>query len=184
MAGSKGQKYNVNAPHKGAMQRTASQKQYFYIDGKLHRIVRADRAQDLVRAWCYEDNRTVAFIFSDLKRSMQQAFDTSEVCRLLNRTRENLLLHVKRGAINPPYKIGVQENGFGHFKWSEDDVLALHEHYLTVGSGRPRKDGILSSATRLPTRLELVAMMKQQKMYYVMDDNGNFVPVFESPDWT
>jgi hypothetical protein len=184
VAGSKGQKYNVKAPKKGAMQRTASQKLYFYIDGKLHRTIRADRAQDLIRAWRYEDNRTVMFVFSDLKRSMQQAFDTSEVCRLLNRTKENIFLHLRRGAINPPYKIGVQENGFGHYKWSEDDVLALHEHYLTVGSGRPRKDGILSSATRLPTRLELVAMMKQQKMYYVMDDNGNFVPVFESPDWT
>lgn len=184
MAGQKGQKYNVKAPTKGVLKRTAAQKRYFYLDSKLHKIIRSDRANDLMRAWSYVDEKMVVYVLSTLRRQMQQAFDTVEVCRLLNRTKQNVLLHLRNGAINQPYKIGVQENGFGHYKWSEDDVLALHEHYLTVGSGRPRKDGILSSAPRMPTKLELVAMMKQQMMYYVQDSNGNFVPIFDQPDWT
>lgn len=184
MAGSSGKKYSVNPPVKGILDRSRAQKSYFYIDGKLHQTIKSDRPNDILRAWCFEDKKLVTFILSTLRKQWQQAFDTIEVCRLLNRTKQNIASHVKAGAINPPYKIGVQENGFGHFKWSEDDVIALHEHYLTVGSGRPRKDGILSAAPRLPSRLELIAMMKQQSMYYVRDAQGNFVPIFDQPDWT
>lgn len=184
MADLRGKKYDVKPPKVAPLQRTIDQKRYFYVDGLLYRIVRADRANDLMRAFCYVDNRVVDFVYSDVKRRSQQAFDTREVCVFLNRTKKNVLEHLAAGAINPPYKIGVQANGFGHYKWSEDDVLALHAHYLTVGSGRPRKDGMIGSAPRMPTRLELIAMMKQQRMIYVKDADGNFVPIFDQPDWT
>jgi hypothetical protein len=189
VAGSEGQKYNITKPSGQVLKRTFQQKRYFYLDGKLYRIVRSDRANDLCRTWSYVDHAVVDFVLSDVKRKSQQAFDTAEVARLLNRTKENILLHLARAAINPPYKIGRQKaedhrQEFGNYKWSEDDVLALHEHYLTVGSGRPRKDGMITSAARIPTRLELVAMMKQNKMYYVQAPDGSFVPIFDQPDWT
>lgn len=185
MADLKGKKYDVGPPTVGPLKRTEASKKYFYVDSKLYRKIRADRPNDLLRAWSYADNAVVDFVWSDVRRRMQQAFDTREVCRLLNRTKKNVLEHLAAGAINPPYKIGVQEGTtFGHFKWSEDDVLALHAHYLTVGSGRPRKDGMLSAAARIPTRLELVAMIRQQRTIYVRDAEGNFVPIFDAPDWT
>lgn len=186
MAGPNKKPYHLRHTEGQLLKRTATQRRYFYIDGKLYRTIRADRGNDLLRAWDYTDSVVATFILSDVRRYMQQAFDTDEVATLLNRTKHNIFLHLSRGAINPPYKIGEQEGEvtFGHYKWSEDDVLALHEHYLTVGSGRPRKDGMIYSAVRVPSRLELVAMMKQNKMYYVQDSNGNFVPIFDQPDWT
>jgi hypothetical protein len=185
----KGRKYNVNPPQGKVLDRTRQQKLYFYVDGKLYKTIRNDRAADLCRSWGFIENRVVDFPLSIVRRQSQQAFDTAEVCKLLNRTKQNIFLHLRRGAINLPYKIGVNGTGdprieFGLFKWSEDDVLALHEHYLTVGSGRPRKDGVIYSAARIPSRLELIAMMKQNKMYYVQDASGNFVPIFDQPDWT
>lgn len=183
MADLRGKKYAVKKPDVQPLQRTKSSKSYFYVDSNLYRIIRQDRPNDLLRAWSYLDNAVVDFVWSDVRRRMQQAFDTKEVCVLLNRTKKNILEHIAAGAIVPPQKIGVQENGFGHYKWSEDDVLALHAHYLTVGSGRPRKDGMLSAGARIPTRLELVAMMKQHRMIYVQDADGNFVPIFDQPDW-
>lgn len=189
MAGQEGKKYNLKKSSGQVLSRTPTQRKYFYLDGKLYRTLKADRGNDLLRAWSYMDNRIETFVLSSVRKVMTQAFDTDEVATLLNRTKKNIFLHVSRGAINAPYKIGVQESEdrkytFGYFKWSEDDVLALHEHYLTVGSGRPRKDGIVGSATRIPSRLELIAMMKQNKMYYVQDSRGNFVPIFDQPDWT
>lgn len=189
MAEPEGRKYNVKAPQGKVLNRTYYQKRYFFVDGKLYKTIRNDRPADLCRAWSYEDKRVVDFVLSDVRRQSQQAFDTAEVAKLLNRTKQNIFLHLRAGAINQPYKIGVQDTGdpkieFGQFKWSEDDVLALHAHYLTVGSGRPRKDGVIYSAARIPSRLELVAMMKQNKMYYVQDAHGNFVPIFDQPDWT
>lgn len=184
MAGPKGKKYAVGPPVTEFLKRTAAQKKYFYIDGLLYRTIVANRAADIIRAWDYENKRVVAFVWSDAKRTMQQAFDTAEVAKLLNRSKKSVLDYVTAGAINAPTKIGEQANGFGHYKWSEDDVLALHGHYLTVGAGRPRKDGIINSAVRLPSRMELVAMMKQNRMMYIQDADGNFVPIFDNPDWT
>jgi hypothetical protein len=188
LAGSKGQKYNLRQTQGKLLKRSARLRQYFYLDGKLYRTIKADRANDIIVAFRFEDKTVCTFSMYSIKRQMQQAFTTAEVCVLLNRSKQNILKHLKEGAINPPYKIGVQnqpkQKEFGFFKWSEDDVLALHEHYLTLGSGRPRKDGILFSAPRIPSRLELVAMMKQNSMYYVQDENGNFVPIFDQPDWT
>lgn len=191
MADQEGKKYTLRRSQKKLLERTYYQRKYFYLDGQLYRIVKVDRPANVCRAWSYIDQRLVTFVWSDIRRMTQQAFDTEEVCVLLNRTKQNLFDHLRKGAINPPYKIGTNPNpsgeprlDFGRYKWSEDDVLALHEHYLTVGVGRPRKDGILFSAPRIPSRLELIAMMKQQQMYYVRDADGNFVPIFEQPDWT
>lgn len=189
MAGSKGQKYDVNPPVIEVLKRSRYQTRYFYVDSKLYRTIKDDRPNDLRRCWSYEHNRVVDFSLSDVKRRGQQAFDTAEVARLLNRSKENIFMHLRQGAINPPVKISTNKKDdpridFGFYKWSEDDVLALHEHYLTVGSGRPRKDGMITSGARIPTRLELVAMMKQNRMYYVRTADGSFVPIFDEPDWT
>lgn len=189
MADLPGKKYDIKPPVAEFLKRTKAARSYFYIDGKLYKIIRSDRGNDLIRAWSYIDNRMVDFVWSDAKRHMQQAFNTVEVCKLLNRTKKNIFEHLAAGAINPPFKIGVQksetkENEFGQFKWSEDDVLALHKHYLTVGAGRPRKDGMLTAAVRIPTKMELVAMMQQNKMIYIQAADGNYVPIFDSPDWT
>lgn len=189
MAGPPNKKYNIKPPTTEFLKRSAAAKSYFYVDGKLYRVIKSDRPNDLMRAWSYSDNCLVNFVWSDVKRKMQQAFNTSEVARLLNRTKKNIFEHLHAGAINPPYKIGVQKSEtkiheFGQYKWSEDDVLALHEHYLTVGAGRPRKDGMLTAAVRIPTRLELIAMMKQNQMVYIKNSSGEFVPIFDTPDWT
>jgi hypothetical protein len=182
MVGQESSRYNLKRGPHGPLTRTKTQRRYFYVDGDLYKILLSDRANDVIRAWSFTDQRIVQFIYSDIVKNSQQAFDTEEVCRMLNRTRRNVLEHVATGSINPPYRIG--ENAVGRYKWSEDDVRALHEHYLTLGSGRPRKDGIVTAAPRIPSRLELVAMMQQQRMIYVQDDKGNFVPIFDQPDWT
>lgn len=189
MAGSKGQKYNIGPPVTEFLKRTNNAKKYFFLDGKLYKIIWQNRAQDLLRAWSFEDEAVVQFIWSHARRHMQQAFNTLEVAKLLNRNKRNVLLQVARGNVKKPYKIYTQESDserteFGLFKWSEDDVLELHSFYLTGGNGRPRKDGMIRSAPRIPTRLELLAMMKQNRMIYIQDQEGNFVPVFEQPDWT
>lgn len=188
MAGQASKKYNIKPPVKEFLKRTPASRKYFYVNGNLYKLIRTDRPNNIIRAWSYTDNRVVDFVLSDVKRKMQQAFNTAEVAKLLNRTKKNIFEHVTAGAINQPFKIGVQKSEtkdkeFGQYKWSEDDVLALHEHYLTVGAGRPRKDGMLSAAVRIPSRMELIAMMNQNRMVYVQNSEGNFVPIFDQPDW-
>ena len=147
------------------------------------------RPTDLLRAWSFADEKVVDFSLSSVKQNSQQAYDTKEVAVLLNRSKNTLFQYLSKGAIPSPYKIGVQiidgQEMFGHLKWSEDDVMAMHDYLLSeVGFGRKRGDGIVKSAKNIPSRMEVMAMMRQHRRYYVQDENGNFIPVFEQPDWS
>lgn len=167
------------------LNRSPVQKAYFFLEGTLYKVVRQDRAGDILYAQDMETKKVMTFSLSDAKRRMKNAYDTVEVAQLLNRTRQRVQQYVSSGIINSPVRIHAKgENKFGHpftrMKWSEDDILALHEYLLTAGGGRPRKDGILYPAARLPSRRELLAMMRQQPMFYMKTANGEFVPVWSA----
>lgn len=178
-------KYNIGQPDFTPLERTAAQKAHFFVDGKLYRMVRQDRARDILSVWDYDEEKIAHFVLSDAKKRMKNAYDTIEVAKLLNRHRGSIQHYVSQGIINSPVRIyekGMNSKGhpFTKMKWSEDDILALHEFLLTNGGGRPRKDGILYSAARLPSRKELLAMMRQQPMFYMRTADGEFVPVWSA----
>lgn len=187
MAKQDDRKYNVGPPSFQPLKRTPTQKAHFFLDGKLYKTMRQDRSNDILMAWCYHDERMVQFVLSDVKRKMKNAYDTKEVTVLLNRTRPQLTRYIMEGVINEPYRIfSYGKNLYGHpftkMKWSEDDILALHDYLLTLGSGRPRKDGIMYAATRLPSRRELLAMLRNQPTFYMRTADGDFVPVWSAYD--
>lgn len=187
MADNEASKYNVGAPDFTPLDRRPAQKAHFFMDQKLYRVLREDRARDILTVWDYEEDKVSHFILSDAKRKMKAAYDTIEVAKLLNRHRATVQGYVNRGAINSPYRIyekGMNSQGhpFTKMKWSEDDVIALHEYLLYKGGGRPRKDGTMYAGTRLPSRKELLAMMRQQPMFYMRTAAGEFVPVWSAYD--
>lgn len=178
-------KYNVGPPSTDPLERTAAQKKYFFLDQKLYKMLRQHRASDLLVAWDFEGDTIVHFILSDAKRKMKNAYDTKEVARLLNRSRFMIQQYVAKGAINPPMRImesgkTVHGKPFNTMKWSEEDIVALHEYLLTNGGGRPRKDGTLYPGARLPTRQELLALLRHQPMFYMKTASGEFVPVWSA----
>lgn len=178
--------YNIS-PNSKPLDRSKTQKDYFFLDQKLYRVLRADRPRDLLTAWDFAESKSVNFVLTEVKKKMRNAFDTVEVAQLLNRHRGTVQQYVMKGIINSPIRIyekGKNYTGstFNKMKWSEDDVLALHDYLLTTGGGRPRKDGTLYTAARLPTRRELLAMMRQQPMFYMKTVTGEFVPVWSAHD--
>lgn len=178
-------KYAVGPPKNAPLVRTETQKRYFFLDQRLYKVLKQLRASDLLVAKDFEENKIVHFILSDAKRRMKPAYDTKEVARLLNRSRVAIQNHVRSGSINEPIKIMHKgRNAYGHpfstMKWSEEDILALHEHLLSAGGGPNRKDGTLYEAPRLPTRKELLALLRQQPMFYMQTADGEFVPVWSA----
>lgn len=166
-------------------QRTAAQKRHFFLDGKLYKMVRQDRAANLLRAWDFTENAHKTFILSDAKKRMKNAYDTIEVARMLNRTRERIQYYINKGIIHRPQAIYAKGmNGSGHpfdvLKWSDDDILALHTYLLTSGGGRPRKDGLQYSAARIPSRSELLAILRHQPMFYMQTSEGEMVQVWSA----
>lgn len=185
MAKEAGRKYNVGPPAGKPLQRTAGQKAYFFLEGKLYKVLRQDNANDLMTVWDFEADGMAHLVLSDAKKKLKAAYDTVEVAQLLNRNRAKIQDYVLKGAINPPIKIhvhGTNATGgqWGRMKWSEDDIIALHDYLLTVGGGRPRKDGTLYAGARLPSRRELLALMRQQPMFYMKTANGEMVPVWSA----
>lgn len=187
MAEQANRKYDVGPPTFEPLQRTKAQKAHFYLDGKLYKTLRQDRGGDILSAWSYEDNKMVHFVLSDAKKKMKNAYDTAEVAKLLNRRSSHIQSYVQKGAINSPYRVfsyGMNKAGqpFNRMKWSEEDILALHDYLLTLGGGRPRKDGILYAAARIPSRGELLAMLRNQPTFYMRTADGEFVPVWSAYD--
>lgn len=165
--------------------RSAAQKRHFFLEGKLYKMLRQDRGGDLLTAWSFTDNKNVQFILSDAKRKMKNAYDTTEVAAMLNRSKVAVSKYISKGAINSPIRIYPHGmNAYGHkfevMKWSDADILALHSFLLTNSSGAPRKDGMLYSAARIPTRTELLAMLRNQPMFYMKTSSGDFVPVWSA----
>ena len=185
MADEKASKHDVKRPNQGLLERTKAQKSYFFLEGKLYKMLKQHRASDLLVAQDMTTKQVCHFILSDAKRRMKNAYDTIEVAKILNRSRAVVQTYVNKGAINSPVRIhetGTNAYGkpFGKMKWSEDDIIALHEYLLTVGAGRPRKDGRLYPGTRLPARREVIAMMHSNPMFYMQTASGEFVPVWSA----
>jgi hypothetical protein len=178
--------YNISPPNLKPLQRTEAQKKYFFLDGKLYKKLRQDRARDVLWAWDFEEEKTVVMILSDAKRKMENAYDTLEVSQLVNRSRSSVLIALMDSKIAKPKMINIKSypnswgKQWGQYKWSKEDILGLHEHLLNVGAGRPRKDGTLYSGTRLPTRGELLAMLRNQPAFYMKTSDGEMVPVWSA----
>lgn len=185
MAAKQPRKYNVGPPVYNPGDRSNSQKKHFFLDGKLYKVVREDRGGNLLTAWSFDDDKRVSFILSDAKRRMKNAYDTVEVAAMLNRSPERIRMYIVEGIIKRPRAIYAKgKNSYGKpfdvMKWTDADILALHDFLLTNGGGRPRKDGLMYAAARIPNRNELLAMLRNQPSFYMKTSTGDFIPVWSA----
>lgn len=163
-----------------------SKLRYFFLNGDHHRVLKISRPEDIVIAWNYVQDKRVTYIWSVAQREMQKAFTLREVCRMLNRHRLVMHEYIREGKIKKPvqiYAIEGERERPGKYLFSEDDVRDLHSYLLTIHHGRPRTDGGITPRSDLISRTELEALMREDRVLYTKNDNGEFVPVWKSPDW-
>ena len=165
--------------------RGTSQKfRHFYLNAKLYKVLRQSRAEDLLVAWDYEAGKRVAFVLSDVKRNMQNAYPLSKVVKIIGKHEDTIKRHLYLGNLNYPCRV-YSLNGNktpGKYYWSEDDIRAMHDFFKTVHRGRPRLDGQVNPGN-MPSRAEIEALMRQENILYVKNDDGTFVPVWKQPEW-
>lgn len=157
---------------------------YFFLNGLLHKIIFISRPHDLVWAWSYEEKKRKQYSWSYVKDNYKMAFTTVQVAGMINRDRRTISNYFMDKKIPiPPHTYGLTEVGRTHaYMWDEKRVLDLHEYLLSVSIGRPRKDGI-PRIKPMPTRAELLAMMRQESITYVKNDEGEFTPAWRQPEW-
>lgn len=155
---------------------------YFYFNGDLHKALHANRPADILTAWNYPKGKMMKYSLSLVLKEGGRAFTSGEVMRMLGRSWNTIVRAIDTGAIHPPqknYTLDEHRRDYA-FKWSEDDVMALHSYLKTVHRGRPRKDGKITSQKDLPNAAELRAMMRQNTVLYVKNESGKFVPTWEA----
>lgn len=158
---------------------------YFFLDGVPHKKLQINRGADTLVAWNYIERKRVMYVWSVAKRNMKRAFLGPEVQQMLGRHRNSLFLYIKQGQIKPPFRT-YSLGGDGepsYYLWSEEDILGLHELLIEKGYGAKRKDGLPSVSPRLPSRAQLLAMMRDDVVLYTKTRDGKFTPVWQEKDW-
>lgn len=157
---------------------------YFFMDGDLHKILKVNRSSNLASTWNYPQSKRVGYVWSDLRRNHGKAFTLTEVSKMIQRHRVNVENYILEGKIKKPQRTysldGTRKPG--KYFFSEKDVFDLHDYLLTVHIGRPRKDGETTPG-RMPSKLELRAMMRNDTTMYVKTESGEFMPIWKELEW-
>lgn len=161
----------------------SSKFKYFFINEQLHKAVFISRPHDLVFCWNYPEHKKMSYSWQYILHNHKRAWKTTEVAKMVNRDRRSISNYFMQKDIQKPQvAYGLTEIQREHqYFWREEDVMALHDYLLTVAIGRPRKDGGFTIKP-MPTRMELLAMMRQDTIVYVKTEEG-FVPAWREPGW-
>ena len=145
---------------------------YFFLNGKVHKVLRLSRAKDEVVAWSYVDKKRVMYSYAQVDKNMERAYTVLEAGKLLGRHRVTIEEYILQGKIKQPqkvYPISNPESTWSKYMLSESDILDIHQFILDQGYLRD-----------LPSRTELKALLKHNMILYTKTVDGSFVPVWKA----
>jgi hypothetical protein len=144
---------------------------YFFLNNKLHKVIRMSRARDEIVAWCYSDKKRVLYSYIDAQKNMENAYTIKQVGAILGRHKVTIEEYILQGKITIPqkvYPISKPESTWYKFMFSESDILKLHEYILEAGYTK-----------NIPSKAELRALLKNNMILYTKTVDG-FVPVWKA----
>jgi hypothetical protein len=145
---------------------------YFFLNGKVHKVLRLSRAKDEVIAWSYIDKKRVMYSYAQVDKHMERAYTVLETGKILGRHRVTIEEYILQGKIKQPqkvYPISNPESTWSKYMLSESDVLDIHQFIIDAGHIRD-----------LPSRAELQALLKHNLILYTKTTDGKFVPVWKA----
>jgi hypothetical protein len=145
---------------------------YFFLNGKVHKVLRLSRAKDEVVAWSYLDKKRVMYSYAQVDKNMERAYTVLEAGKILGRHRVTIEEYILQGKIKQPqkvYPISNPESTWSKYMLSESDILDIHQFIIDAGHIRD-----------LPSRAELQALLKHNLIMYTKTEDGKFVPVWKA----
>jgi len=145
---------------------------YFFLNGKVHKVLRLSRAKDELVAWSYVDKKRVMYSYAQVDKNMERAYTVLEAGKILGRHRVTIEEYILQGKIKQPqkvYPISNPESTWSKYMLSESDILDIHQFIIDAGHIRD-----------LPSRAELQAILKHNLILYTKTDDGKFVPVWKA----
>ena len=145
---------------------------YFFINNKIHKVLKRSRARDELIAWCYPDKKRVLYSYALVEKGMENAYSIQQASKFLNRHKVTIENYILDGKIKQPqvvYPISNPESTWNKYMLSESDILDIHQFILDAGYLRD-----------LPSKAELLALLKHNMILYTKDSEGKFIPVWKA----
>ena len=145
---------------------------YFFLNGKVHKVLRMSRAKDEVIAWSYLDKKRMMYSYSQVDKHMEKAYTISEVSKILGRHKVTIEEYILQGKVKQPqkvYPISNPESTWSKYMLNEANILDIHEFIIDAGHIRD-----------LPSKSELQALLKHNLIMYTKTEDGKFVPVWKA----
>jgi hypothetical protein len=146
---------------------------YFFLNGKIHKVLKASRSKDELIAWCYPDKKRVLYSYSQVNKYMENAYTMTQVGSILNKHKVTIQDYILDGKIKAPQKVYPISNpdhqNWSKYMFSESDILDLHQFILDSGH-----------STDMPSKNELYAILKNNLILYTKTEEGKFVPVWKA----
>jgi len=157
---------------------------YFYLNNALHKVLKRNRAEDLIIAWDYQQGKRVSYIMTDVLRNKKRAYSVPQAAKMFNRHPDTIKRHMRSKEIPyPQYAYTLDENKrITKYLFSENEIRDMHDFFKNVHRGRPRIDGDVTSSN-IPSPAELEALMRNEKILYTKNEDGEFVVVWKQPEW-
>ena len=162
---------------------------YFFLNGKIHATYSRNRGADTLTAWCFNDAKMYTYVYSDVCKRMERAYDLIQVVKMLGRGKESILSAWRNQDLElVGYKIHWKP-GLGKWKFSESDIMKILNYYANKqnASAARSKNKLTRQITNprkgLPSPAEVRAMMHYNDLQYIKNKDGEFVPVYGELDW-
>jgi len=159
-----------------------SKSKLFFLNNELHRLIQADRTNNICRAYNYIQKEELTYLFTEYKRLKKPAYTISIVAKMFNRHPARIRAAINEGSIKKPFILDKLTNGIYYF--SEKDIYEIREYFATVHIGRPRNDGATTAGKDIPTKRELQDILEGKEMLYIKTKDGNFVPVWKAEEFS
>ena len=145
---------------------------YFFLNDKIHKVIKSSRSKDEIIAWCYPDKKRVLYSYSQVNKHMENAYSMVQVGKILNKHKITIEDYILDGKIKEPqrlYPIGNPDSTWSKYMFSEADIFDLHQFILDSGY-----------ASEMPSKNELSAILKNNLILYTKTEEGKFVPVWKA----
>jgi hypothetical protein len=146
---------------------------YFFLNDKVHKVLSASRSKDELIAWCYPDKKRVLYSYSQVKKNMETAYTIVQVSSMLNKHRVTIQDYILEGKVMTPtkiYPIGEPDStSWSQYMFNQKNILDIHQHILDSGH-----------SSEIPSRAELLGLLKSNFILYTKTDEGKFVPVWKA----
>ena len=152
--------------------RTRKRILYFFLNDKVHKVIRTHRAKDELVAWCYPDKKRVLYSYSQVEKYMGNAYTIKQTGEILGKHKVTIENYILQGKIKEPqkvYPIANPDSTWNKFMLSEKDIMDLHQFIADTGYSK-----------NLPSKAELQAILKHNLILYTKTSEGKFVPVWKA----